>query len=313
MRILEARRPVRLGAEELIELGQAPVAAVSSSDIRVVSLSPEEGKLLVSVLEGIVSFANSFAVEFHSYCPPDRWQETLTQVGRWVHEVEAQVQAGAAQVRVPAEAVFRLVDLEKCVSAARDARLNAGKIALAFSVSGVAADVIFGWRWISLGLYLTGLAVLFGQPLMAKFSAEPREPFKPALAGACKEAAPEQKKTVLERVILSPGKLQGHHWGTARSASDPVQAAVCYAKGRYRVRIEGWKGDLVIPKTGWIRIPDEECRGDVEFATWDACGEPARTTPFGPVPKKSSMDETYWVEYTGPLTGGACRTAGPFG
>jgi hypothetical protein len=118
---------------------------------------------------------------------------------------------------------------------------------------------------------------------------------------------------VLERVILSPGKLQGHHWGTARPASGPVQAAVCFSRDRYRVRIEGWRGDTIIPKTGWKRIRDEECRGDVEFATWDACGTPARMTPFGPVPKKSHMDETFWVEYTGPLTGGACRTAGPFG
>jgi len=312
MQTIAIRKPnaIRLGAEELIELGQAPQAAVASTP-RIATLTREEGLLLVKVLEDIIAFAQSYPLEFNSYCPVDRWQTTLNQVGTWIKDVERQTKSGSGSVSVPTEAVLRLVDLEKCVSAARDARLSAGKIALAFSVSGVAADVIFGWRWVSLGLYLTGLAVLFGQPLRAKLTAEPMEPFKPALG--CGDGAAPVKKVLVERVILDRKGLQKHHWGTALPSNSTSQKATCLSRDRYRVRVEGWKDDVVVPQGDWKKVPLESCRGEIEIAVWEPCGTEPRTTPFGPIPKKSGMSETYWVEYTGPLTGGVCRAAGPFG
>jgi len=312
MNVIALRKPTsfRLVAEELIELGQNPPAAVSSNP-RAVTLTKDEGLLLVKVLESIIAFAQNFPVEFHSYCPTDRWETTLTQVGSWIKEVERQTQTGATSVTVPAEAVLRLVDLEKCVSAARDARLSAAKIAFSLSAVGVIADVVFGLRWVALPAYITGLAVLFGQPLRAKLSAVPQEPFKPMLG--CGESPNPIKKVVLERVILSREPLQGHYWGTVKPSSSMTPSSVCLSKDRFRIRVEGWKGDLVVPKGDWKKVSDESCRGDMEIAVWEPCGSEPRRTLFGPIPKNSGMSETYWVEYTGPLTGGVCRTAGPFG
>lgn len=312
MRTLAIRKPnaIRLGAEELIELGQAPQAAITPTP-RIVTLSHDEGVLLVKVLENIIAFAQNFPVEFHSYCPTDRWEKTLNQVGGWVKEVEKQTTAGPGPVNVPAEAVLRLVDLEKCVSAARDARLSAAKIAFSLSAAGVIADVVFGLRWVALPAYLTGLAILFGQPLRAKLSAEPQEPFRPMLG--CGDGATPVKKVLVERVILARKGLQKHHWGTALPSASTSQKAVCLSRDRYRVRAEGWKDDVIVPAGDWKKVPLEACSGEIEIAVWEPCGEDPRTTPFGPVPKKSGMVDTFWVEYTGPLTGGVCRAAGPFG
>jgi hypothetical protein len=193
MRIVAERRPIRLGAEELIELGQAPIAAVTSSDTRVVNLSPEEGKLLVGVLEGIISFAKTSPIEFHSYCPTDRWQATLNRVGGLVHEVERQVQAGTSAIRVPADVVFRLVDLEKCVSAARDARIDAAKIAFTLSAGGVIADVLFGLRWLAFGPMLLDSASSSAE-LAAKLRASPWNHSSRHSAGTARSRRPRIKK-----------------------------------------------------------------------------------------------------------------------
>lgn len=185
---LAGPRNFRLGAEELLELGQAgapPVAAAPGGGLaaRTVSLSKEEAGLVVRVVENIVSFAQGYPVEFQSYCPPDRWQKALTQVGTWSHEIESQLASGAQQVSIPAEAVFRLVDLEKCVSAARDARLSSAKWAFGLAAAGSIANFVFGISWIGVPTYLAGLAILFGRPLIARFSPEPQEPYKPAISG----------------------------------------------------------------------------------------------------------------------------------
>lgn len=316
MRILNVPdyKPIRLGAEELIELGQASTAAPSvSPSARMIWISPEEATMLVKVVEDIVAFMNSYPLEYSSYCPQDRWQKSLTEVNRWTGQIKKQADAGFRQISVSADAVLRLVDIEKCVTAARDARLRAVKTGFILSASGVVADVVFGLKWIGLGLYLAGLGVIFGTPLWAKLRPDSQEPFKPTMGSCAGGPAEPAKKTVLERVIVSKGPMQGHWWGVVKPGSGEIEEAICLQKDRYRIRIEGWKGDQIIPRPGWKRVPVWECKGDVEIAVWDSCGEPARETMFGPVPKESGLTDTFWVEYTGPLTGGTCRTAGPFG
>ena len=316
-----------LGAEELIELGQAALPAPTPPvDLaaRTVIVSREEGELLVRVVENIVSFATDFPIEFHSHCPTDRWQKSLTQVGAWVQEIERQVKAGREQVTVPTEAVFRLVDLEKCVSAARDARLDAAKLAFALSAGGAVMDFVFGLSWVAMPMYIIGLGVLLGRPLLAKLNPEPQEPYKPFIAGAeCKVVSGDHfrmghhtdKKKVLERVILSPTPtLQKYHWGTVAPGFNGVESSICLAKSRFRVRIEGWQGDRVLPAPGWSNVPVIECEARKEIAVWSACGgRPPRTTPYGKPPASSGFKNNLWIEYVGPLTGGVCRTAGPFG
>jgi len=325
-----ARRPF-LGAEELLELGQGGLPAVRPSTAetilgpRTVTLSRDEGELLVRVTENIVAFAQGFPIEFHSYCPTDRWQETLKQVGTWSHEIERQLDAGAQSVAVPAEAVLRLVDIEKCVSAARDARIGSAKTAFVLAAGGAIADIVFGLTWLGVPAYVAGLAVLFGRPLMAKLRPEPQEPYKPSIRGAflsgrvavemgCPDA-PKVPQKVLERVIVGASvQVQKHHWGEVLPARGPNQSAVCLAKDRFRVRIEGRTGDRVIPGPGWDIAPIKDCEdAPIQIAVWQPCESPPRRTSYGPIPETSGHEETYWVEYVGPFTKGTCRRAGPFG
>lgn len=137
-------------------------------------VSKEEGKLLVVVVENIVAFSREFPVEFNSYCPPERWQKTLQQVGGWTQEIERQIGQGRESVAVPAEAVFRLVDLERCISAARDARLSAAKLSFTISAVGAIGSTVLGLTWLGMPAYLAGLAILLGRPLLTRYYAEPQ-------------------------------------------------------------------------------------------------------------------------------------------
>lgn len=176
----------RLGAEELIELGQLPSTSPSSSPslrARAVALSAVEAKLLISVVESLVSFASDYEVEYQAYCPPDRWKKSMEEVGTWSVEIDQELKGGATQVTIPADMILRLVDLEKCVSAARDARLSSSRWAFTLSAIGAIADFAFGITWLGVPMYIAGLGLLFGRPLYAKYQAKPLEPFAPALSG----------------------------------------------------------------------------------------------------------------------------------
>lgn len=314
----------RLGAEELIELGQAsrpapPVPSLSTG--RTVSVTAEEARLMILVTENIVSFANDYAIEFHSYCPVDRWQKALTDVGTWTHEMERQVKAGAPSVTIPEDVVFQLVDLEKCVSAARDARLTGARAAFTLSAIGAFADFIFGITWLGVPAYIAGLAILLGRPLIAKYSAQPQEPYRPSLSGAddCAKVAGTlgdhtDKAKILERVIVAAvGTVQRHHWGSVMPRFGPVQSATCLSKDKWRVRVEGWLNDVVTPGDGWSPVPMAECRARKEICVWCPRSGAPRETPWGRIPQDSGFEETYWVEYVGPKTAGLMRRAGPFG
>ncbi len=329
------RMSYRLGAEELIELGQGtsaiPNVNPTAPPPRTVTLTVEEAKLMIQVVENLVSFAQGYPIEFHSYCPTDRWQKALNDVGTWVHEIERQITAGATMVSIPAHVVFEMVDLEKCVSAARDARLSSAKWAFTLSAIGAIADLVLGITWLGIPAYIGGLALILGRPLIAKYSAEPMEPYKPSLAGAeadrarlgarCQVIAMNSdeepgkdslRRQVLERVIVAPFPVeQRHHWGVVRPSPGPVEGTVFLKKGRFRVRVEGWAGDLVIPADGWTRTSREDCDGQIRLSVLQAVAP--RETQWGPLDLDSGLENSYWVEYLGPETQGVIRRAGPFG
>lgn len=307
-------------------------AAAAASASRIVPISKAEGQLLMKVTENIVSFAQGYPVEFNSYCPPDRWQKALTQVGTWTHEIQRQIDAGQDTVNVPADAVFELVDLEKCISAARDARLDSAKLAFTLSAVGAIANFVFKLSWITIPTYIAGLAVLFGRPLMARLDPTPQEPYKPVLSGrtrhrhciggSCELIAmklkeeekknPERRK-VLERVVVSPNvKVQKHHWGIVRPKPGPKESAVCLKKDRFRVRVEGWANDVVVPAGDWEFCDPDDCNGNIVIAVWP---EDRRTedTGWGEIQQDSGHEHSYWVEYVGPKSNGQMRRAGPFG
>lgn len=324
-----------MGATELIELGQARPPAVQTTTTpisinaaapasRTISVSADEGRLIIKTVENVIAFAQEFPIEFHSYCPTERWQETLTKVGTWSHEIERQLQAGAKTVNVPAEAVFRLVDLEKCTSAARESRLKAAKWAFGLSAAGTIANVVLGLSWVTVPTYLAGLGILFGGPLIARLSAEPQDPYKPsigcvktyALSGCAPPKETEEEKAMIkliERVILSNRHgRRNHWWGSVDCHPGGQLATTCLKKGRLRVRVEGWEGDTVTPAPGLEFSTDCEDKALNVIGVYEVDSE-FRETGFGPLPEKSRHPETYWVEYTGPKTNGTIRRAGPFG
>jgi hypothetical protein len=326
--LFPTRRGPTLGAEMLIELGQtapsvAPSAAASAAPGRMIQLSAEEAGLVVTTVENIVTFSQDYPIEFMSYCPTDRWQETLTQVGTWSHQIDSQLHAGAKTVSVPADAIFRLVDLEKCASAARESRLKAAKWAFGLSAAGTIANVVLGLSWVTIPTYIVGLGILFGGPLIARMNAVPEDPYKPSigwtkahLSGCAAPHESDEEKSMIklvERVILAkrPGERE-HWWGTVNCNPMGSQASTCLKKGRLRVRVEGWEGDTVEPAPGWEFSQDCE-EGSLNVIAVMETGLEIRETGFGPVPEKSRHKETYWVEYIGPKTKGIIRRAGPFG
>lgn len=314
-----------LGAEELLELGQASVSPQlpNLNAARNIILSREEAGLFTQVVQNIVSFAQDYPIEFHSYCPMEKWQETLNQVGTWNSEVDRKLKANAPQIVVPADVVFRTVDLEKCVTAARDARLSSAKLAFGISAGGTLASALFGLSWITVPTYIAGLAILFGRPLLAKLQPDPEGAYRQSigcgkgfsLAGCPPpDETPEEALMIkyMERVILTaePGR-RTHYWGSVDCDPRGEEGATCLKKGRWRVRVEGWAGDSVTPGPGWEFSDDCEEAALNTVGVWET--DSPRRTDFGELPTKSRHEETYWVEYIGPNTNGKMRKAGPFG
>jgi hypothetical protein len=326
-----------LGAEELIELGRSRAPFMRKRlgqgtglpSPQTVTITADEAKLMLKVVENIVSFSGDYAIEFQSYCPPDRWQKALEDVGTWSHEIERQVNAGYSSIALPADVVFRLVDLEKCVSYARDARLSGARVAFTISAIGAVADFVFGISWLGTIAYVSGLAILLGQPLIAKYRPDPQAPYAPALqgkhrcglAGNCEIIAmkleEEEKKQpnarrLLERVIVSDVPIERHYWGTVTPNPGSEPGSTCLMKGRFRIRVEGWAGDVITTQDGWAPVDSSECWGAINIAVYDAEEDPARIKDAD-LNMDSGHENSYWVEYVGPLTDGRTRRAGPFG
>jgi hypothetical protein len=231
--------------------------------------------------------------------------------------------ANAQQIAIPAEAIFRLIDLEKCIAAAKDARMSSAKWAFGITAVATLASTFLGWKWASVPAYLAGLALILGRPLIAKFNPDPQAPYQPSLEGsrpkftlggcaAPKESEEERKRVkLLERVILPAEEgMKTYYWGEVDCMGGGPESSVCLEKGRFRVRVEGFAGDIVRPINGWTY--SEDCGDAINtVGIWDRDYE--RPTEFGPIPERSIHHDTYFVEYIGPNTDGRVRRAGPFG
>ncbi len=302
-------------------LGQqtARGTAVATSAPRAVSLSRQEGEMIVRVVESIIAFAKGFPLEFHSYCPMKRWEEVLKKTGEGTAQIESQLASGQDAIFVSADTLFATMDLEECASGARDARLSSAKTALIISAAGAAGETLLGLSWLGLPAYIISLAIVLGRPLVAMAKEFPAEPFRvDSLEGAdCRPSLGDHtdKAKIIERVIVSPDVgIERHHWGTVSPGRSGIPGAMCLSKGKFRVRVEGWADDRITITNGWYQAPLSSCMtARNEIAVWSPCGSPPRDTGFPPVPEDSGHEETFWAEYVGPLTGGTCRKAGPFG
>jgi len=148
------------------------------SSARMVAISRQEGEMIVRVVEAITGFAKDFPLEFYSYCPMKRWEEILRRVGASVSVIEEQLAAQADPLIVPADALFATMDLEECVSGARDARLSSAKTALIISAGAAIGETFFGLSWLGLPAYIVSLAIVLGKPITAYSKESPAEPFR---------------------------------------------------------------------------------------------------------------------------------------
>jgi hypothetical protein len=307
-----------------IQNPQALLPAQAGGASRTTFLSRAEAEMMVRVVESVAEFVRGFPLEFHAYCPTDRWMPVLESTNQAIRTIERQLSTDSEVIAVPTGLLLSIVDLEECVSGTRDARLSSGKLALVVSAAGVISQAVLGLPYIATGAYIIALGIALGRPLLAA-TKDPVNPFLPdtipptALNGGC---APSHsmgdhtdKAKVIERVIVSQErKTQRYHWGTVTPASFQGNAAVCLTKGEWRVRVEGWGGDKITLSDGWTFARQDQCfAARNEIAVWEPCSLSPRDTAFGPVPLYSGHEHTIWVEYVGPLTEGTCRRAGPFG
>ncbi len=278
---------------------------------------------MVRVVQGVVKFSQDFALEFHSYCPLDRWKVVIERATVGLRAIESQLAAGADPVVVPADTLFAIVDLEECTSGARDARLSSAKLALLISAIAAIGGSFLGYSWLATPAYITSLAIVLGRPLASYVKEVPAEPFRPdTLRGPVRRSGMSarlgdhsDKAKILERIILSEiHEIQRYHWGMIVAAPDTPQASRCLTKGPWRVRCEGWEGDVIEPGPGWRVTSDGMCdTARNEICVYESCEGPVRATEF-PVPELYSVHpESFWIEYVGEMTGWRCRRAGPFG
>jgi hypothetical protein len=283
------------------------------------AISRQEGEMVVRIVESVVDFMKNFPLEFYSYCPPDRWKPVLEKVGNGVADIERQLATNAQQIVVSADTLFAVTDLEECVSGSRDARLSSAKTAMFISAGAAIGETLFGLSWLGLPAYIISLAIVLGRPLITRAKEVPAEPFRVDSMGSARRCVSlgdhTDKAKLIERVIVTRNlPIERHYWGTVQAGSSGVSGCVCLTKEKFRVRIEGWVDDVVMPAGGWRFAPDSMCMSARnEIAVWSPPDEPPRDTGFPSVPSDSGHEKTIWVEYIGPLTGGATRKAGPFG
>lgn len=294
-----------------VMLGQPRPAPSVQPESRIVPLSRTEAEMLVRVVKGVLEFARGFPLEFHAYCPMERWEPVLEKVGRGMAAVEDQLEREADPVFVDGEFVFSAVDLEECTSGARTARLDSAKLAMYVAAAGGIAQALFGVKWLALPVYAVSLAIVLGPPLIEHAKEVPSEPFRPEMAGLHGNGDPEARAKVIERVQVDRTPAR-YWWGEVAPGKSARKRAVCLAQQDFRIRVEGWEDDRVTPGSGWTVAPLSACASARhEILVWDV-QEGRRDTGYPPVPESSGSEHTYWVEYTGPLTDGAIRRAGPF-
>lgn len=154
------------------------VKPAASAYSRTVALSPAEAEMLVRIVKGIVSFAKSYPLEFYGYCPMTRWQGVVEKIDAGIGQVAAQLDAKKNPVLADGDAIMSAMDLEECISGAKDARLSTGKWTLTLSAAGAAADTLFGISWLALPLYIISLALYLGRPIIERVKEVPAAPFK---------------------------------------------------------------------------------------------------------------------------------------
>jgi len=171
-------------------LGQTTLLPTLPATARQMPISRAEAEMIVRIVESVIEFMKAFPLEFHSYCPMERWTPVLERVGRGTAEIERQLAAGSQSIYVAADTLFALTDLEECVSGAREARLSSAKTAMFISAGAAIGETLFGFSWLSLPAYIISLALVLGRPLITRVKESPSEPFRVDSLGSVKPVNP---------------------------------------------------------------------------------------------------------------------------
>lgn len=272
--------------------------------------------MLVRMTDAIANFATDFALEWQSYCPTSRWGDVLATVVKGIGQVETQLKDKSKTfVTAPSDLVFSVLDLEECVSGARDARLSGSKIALAISAAGAIGEVILGIPWLGVPSYIVALAIILGRPAMAAFEKTPTAPFQvdvpPPIGGGIVSLGETRGRVkFLEyAVIAAPVVRRERHWWGEVLPGGMASGRVFLAKGLFRAAVEGASRNQIVPEVGWRFVGPEACEGaEHAIVVWSPCGSPIPATGHGIFAAQDGI----WAEYVGPFTNGVCRRAGPF-
>ncbi len=288
-------------------LGQGPVLAPSPAPGQTIQISAEEGELVVRAVEDVIGFANDNPIEFHAYCPPGDWQPILDRVGAMTQAIERH--RGAGSISIPRDGLLALFDLQECLIGARDEKLSAVKTTLVVSAGAAIAGTFLALPWLSIPAYIVSLGIIFGKPLLMRLQGERPEPFKIGCGARLGDHTAKGK--IVERVVVPGLPRAGRYWwGAVVDPGRGARANLCLGKETFRVEVEGREGLAVDLASGWQILDPSDCdRPTKTIVVWEPCGSP----PPPGTPPSSGFAESFWVDYWGPATGGACRTAGPFG
>ena len=141
-------------------------------------LTPEEADLFLRTLDGIVAFAKDYPLEFQAFCNPEKFQGVIDVIAKAEGALRAQITSGTRERRIESDAVGALLDLEECVTGARDARLANARIALFTVVGGGIAASLLGLSALSTIGGITAIGILILGPF-GRAATAPQEVVSP--------------------------------------------------------------------------------------------------------------------------------------
>ena len=115
----------------------------------VLRLDRQEAELFVRSLGAIVEFAGSYPLEFHVFCSPSKFEGAIKIVSEAERTARKQLEEGRTSVAIRGDAPLALMDLQECVSGAKNERLENARAAIFTSAGGGILAAIAGFPTIA--------------------------------------------------------------------------------------------------------------------------------------------------------------------
>ena len=154
-----------------------------------VRLPAEGARLLLRTIDSIVKFAQDFPIEFTAYCKPERFERVLKTLATTQVMVRTQLDRGDDPVTVPEEAALSLLDMEECISAAKDKRVDNTRLAFITLGGGSLAAWLTGFDPIATVASFAGVGFLLAKPFVESTQLAESDVFRQSLSGGAAETA----------------------------------------------------------------------------------------------------------------------------